>query len=125
MDVLERAQQLQQSSWFQRQVAAQKAAEFALGGVTLVETEHSYYDASEGFKAYTVFLMDEEIGTVSQEREHVYKKNGRVRYGDRYLKRWQFRSTHKLGYKTSLYRETRKAALLLGLEAHFLRKGGD
>lgn len=123
MDVVERAEQLQQTPWFRQQVQAQEAAEFALGGVQLVKTEHSYYDASEGFRAYAVFLMGEEIGTVSQEREHTYKKNGRIRYGDRYAKRWQFRSTHALGYKTSLYRATRYEALLLGLEAYFLRKG--
>lgn len=70
---------------------------------------------NEGFKAYEVRIEDKVYGTVFQAQEHVYKVHNRIRYGDRYLKRWTYRANfhdpNRLRYFTS-----RKAALACLIE---------
>jgi hypothetical protein len=78
-----------------------------------VPTEMPIWIHGEGFKAYSVVIDGETYGTVYQEKEHVYKMSGRLRYGDKYVKRWRYE-----GAGARLYYNTRKTAAHMLIEDH-------
>lgn len=64
---------------------------------------------NKGYKAYQVTVDGVDYGRVLQEDEHVYKKVGRLRYGDRKVRRWVYRSASS--FSSQLYYTTRKRAV--------------
>lgn len=95
------------------QEAFQRALEI-FNTVDAVSTEHY---SSEKFKgepltAYEVHLDGVVLGRVVQHVQHVYKVHNRVRYGDRYLLRWQYDWPKMEADCRSGYYDTRKKAVV-------------
>lgn len=88
-------------------------AEKNLPLVVFVSTPH--WNTSSTLKAYKVSLKGKGIGQVLQAHEHVYKKAGRLRYGDKQILRWKYVTAE--GKSDSWrYFNTRKAAVEALLE---------
>jgi hypothetical protein len=68
-------------------------------------------DQERGYKAYEVRIKDKLYGTVYQTDETTYKKAGRLRYGDRKVKRWTYDPEGFFRRVAGIYYTSRKRAI--------------
>ena len=110
--------------FWQQMYARRERAEKLLSRIELIPVVHYSSQEFKGhlLKSYNVCLNGEVLGQVLQVVEHIYKKAGRLRYGDKRVLRWQYQWPIMESGTLSLYYLTRKEAAIELLDAA-LKKG--